>query len=54
MNLRWLHVVLRRFEVELNIGLHAANLVLWLALLDVDSVVATAVLDIDCVTFVEH
>ena len=54
LNLGWLNVVLRCLEVELNVGLHAANLVVWLALLNVDRIVATAVLDIDCVTFVEH
>lgn len=54
MDLGWLDIVLGCLEVELNIGLNAANLIIRLGFDDVDGVVAATILDINRVTLVKH
>ena len=51
---RGLHVVFGRFEIELDVGLDTADLVVGLALNDVDRVVPPTVLDVNCVALVKH
>lgn len=49
-----LDVVLRLVEVQLDVGVDAANLIVGLALHDIDGVVPATILNVDCVTFVKH
>lgn len=61
-NSRWLlgklwsrfHVILRRREVDVDVCLNAADLVVWLGLEDVNQVVTTSILDVDRAAFVKH
>ena len=51
--LGWLHVVLRRHKVKLDVCLDTANLVVRLGLHDIDRVFSPAELDINRVSFVK-
>jgi hypothetical protein len=61
-NSRWLlgklwsrfHVILRRREVDVDVCLNAADLVVWLGLEDVNQVVTTSILDVYRAAFVKH
>ena len=53
LNLGRLNIVLRSLEVDLDIGLHAADLIIWASFDDVNSVVATSILNVNRVTFVK-
>jgi hypothetical protein len=49
----WFYVIWSCFEIEVDVGLYTADLVIRLALEDVNSVVDSSVLNIDGVSFVE-
>ena len=53
LNLGWFNVVLWSFEIDFNVRLDAADLIIWLGLNDVDCVVATTILNVNRVTLVK-
>ena len=53
LNLGWFTVVLWSFEIDFNVRLDAADLIIWLGLNDVDCVVATTILNVNRVTLVK-
>ena len=54
LHLRRFNIILGCFEVELNVCLNTANLVIRSTLLDLNSIVTTTILDVNCVPFKEH
>ena len=54
MNLGRLHVILGFHEVQFDVGLNAADLVIGLGLFDVDGVVPSTILDVNRVALVQH
>ena len=53
LDFRWFNVVLWLSKVKLNIRLNATNLIIWLALYDVNGIFLPSILNIDCITFVK-